>query len=153
MNASFTCPACGLTTFNATHIRMLHCVACHRFLRDWSMMWCLTMSEADLSQATRQGYLYGRTTPDDRFFLAVERHREGSALLMLRAGKPGPPEDRWTYASASAAIVAAAAWDPTAAAEPFGWEWHAPTQRRRPFGNPALQEFVHAGGSRWVDTE
>lgn len=139
MTPSFTCPACGLTTFHEIHMRMQHCVRCHKFIPDWAMYLSASMSEAERSKAQEGGYIFVRNLPGG--CLAVEWVACNFANLKIcRDADSDTALDVYEYDHPCRAIVAAAHWRPDRL-EPLGWSGHPRSRRRRP-GGDVMQEYL-----------
>lgn len=141
MSESFTCPACGLTSFHASDAGWPYCARCKRFIRDWALTLVLSMSDEAMEAVESLKLVYARSLADGRF-VAVQQLLGGRPFLTLRADQESIQAiDYWQYEDAASAVVAAATWRPDLFREPFGWCGHLGSGRRRPGGNPAVEHL------------
>lgn len=75
-----------------------------------------------------QGYDTVRVEPDGRLVCSLPTAAGGSQIIR---GDLLNVEDRWSYPTRDAALVAVLRWSASGAAEPEGWIRHQPSNRRR----------------------
>ena len=79
--------------------------------------------------------------PNGAIAEVVPQAFRGARLALVNPTFRHSYDDVWCYDSAELALLAARAWDGDEEIEPMGWKRHPRTRRRRPGGDPALEEI------------
>lgn len=94
--------------------------------------WCRDKEGGDM--------LYVRILPDPQYYCGIRALMFHYTLLKGAVGDTMGYDDRWCYTDDLAPVLLAMVeWD--GKGDPFGWQRHPSTGRRRPDGDPA-REYI-----------
>lgn len=118
---AYTCPVCGMTSYNPNDEHERYCGACHKHEADMDPAGMLGPGPAFLTWlAQRTAVLHGRLLAPDHW-AGITHQLTHHAIVDGRVGNKESLTGYWAYGTEDEAVAALNRWGEDGSIEPGGW--------------------------------